>query len=173
MKMGVYFNLEEYAEEFKEYPEAEEAKSFVKNLEKFSQEDYIRKHFIFYTGFIKNATLFPGDYAVGVFGYSPPGIFIDYPNGMYEIGVYGIDLTPILLKEFDSAEHKERAEQFFDKFQNIVPCSFDQLSIGFKTESFPLVKNNDGRLFCYWCTCPTKVVNTGIKFYNVCTVCGK
>ena len=33
--------------------------------------------------------------------------------------------------------------------------------------------NNDGRLICYACGEPTKVVDTGFSKYSICTVCGK
>ena len=35
------------------------------------------------------------------------------------------------------------------------------------------LKNNDGRSTCYSCDSPTKRVDTGIKFYDVCTKCKK
>jgi hypothetical protein len=34
-------------------------------------------------------------------------------------------------------------------------------------------KNNDGRSTCVWCGSPTKKVDSGFKFYSVCTRCGK
>ena len=33
--------------------------------------------------------------------------------------------------------------------------------------------NNDGRLICYACGEPTKVVDTGFSKYSICTACGK
>lgn len=173
MKRGVYFSVDEYVEEFKDYPGVDEAKNFIRDISKFAQDGYVKKSFLFYTGFIKNAALFPGDYATAIFGYAPPGTFVDFSDGMYEISVYGADMMPILTKEFDSAEKKEEAENFFERFQSIVPCAFQQLETGFLTGTFPLVKNNDGRLFCYWCSAPTKTVNTGRSFWNICTKCGR
>jgi len=38
---------------------------------------------------------------------------------------------------------------------------------------FDYVKNNDGRDFCYWCGEKTALVDSGIKFYNVCLKCKK
>lgn len=34
-------------------------------------------------------------------------------------------------------------------------------------------KNNDSRSSCFWCGEPTKKVNTGFTFYDVCSKCGK
>lgn len=50
-------------------------------------------------------------------------------------------------------------------------CKMGSIFNGTIEEQAPV--NNDGRTECFWCQRKTRVVDVGVKFYNICPVCKK